>query len=153
MILMRLMTAAVELAGGASTSCSTPSIRYRTLSRFSNGSMWMSEARASTARCMIRLTRRMTGASEARSRRCSTSSSSSSPAPRLSTICPIALRPPPNSFSMPFSISEAIPTRGEMVLPLAMVNALSANSSRGLAMTTTSSPFSEAIGRIRFCFM
>ena len=34
--------------------------------------MWMSEARSSTARWMTRLTRRMTGASDARSRRCST---------------------------------------------------------------------------------
>src|SRR3989442_64025 len=39
--------------------------------------MWMSEARCSTARLMSRFTKRMTGASEARSRRWSTSSSSS----------------------------------------------------------------------------
>ena len=31
--------------GGLFTSCRHPSMRYRTRSRFSNGSMWMSEPR------------------------------------------------------------------------------------------------------------
>jgi hypothetical protein len=44
----------------------------------------MSDARSSTARWMTRLTSRMTGASEARSRRCSTSSSS--PRRRLADV-------------------------------------------------------------------
>ena len=61
-----------------------------TMSRFSNGSMWMSEARDSSALARMRFTRRMTGASEARSFRCSTSPSHPHRrAPDSSTIAPM----------------------------------------------------------------
>ena len=97
MIFTREMTAADRRRGGDSTSCRTPSMRKRTMSRFSKGSMWMSEARLSSACVMSRFTRRTTGASEARSFRCSTSpkSCSSSRVEMLSTICPIDDLPAP----------------------------------------------------------
>ena len=120
MIFTREITAAVERAGGASTSRSTPSMRYLTLSRLSNGSMWMSEARDSTARWISRLTSRTTGASLARSLRCSMSSSSTcSPVPMSSMIWPIAVLPVPYRRSKATSISERRPTRGTTFLPVA----------------------------------
>ena len=53
---------------------------------------------------------------------------------------------------MPFSISEAMPTCGTMFFPLAMVSALRAKSSRGLAMTTVRSPLDSAMGRDQVLF-
>ncbi len=75
MIFTREITAAEKRRGGDSTSCSTPSMRKRTTSRFSNGSMWMSDARASSALVMMSDTSRITGASAARSFSCCTSAS------------------------------------------------------------------------------
>ena len=51
--------------------------------RFSNGSTWMSDARMSSALVMRRLTRRMTGASDARSFSCWTSASNASSSTRV----------------------------------------------------------------------
>ncbi len=55
MILIRETMAACSLFGAVSISCSTPSIRYRTFSSSSKGSMWMSLALLSTALVMRRL--------------------------------------------------------------------------------------------------
>ena len=74
--------------------------------------MWMSDARNSTARWITRLTSRITGASEARSRRCSTSSRSLPSPSAFSTIAPIALRPWPYQRSTRSSISERNATSG-----------------------------------------
>jgi hypothetical protein len=53
MIFTREITAARSRAGNSSMSRSSPSIRKRTFSPFSDGSRWMSEARASVARLTI----------------------------------------------------------------------------------------------------
>ena len=142
MILMREMTAAVDRTGGDSTSLSTPSIRNRTLRDCSKGSTWMSEARISTARCMMRFTIRMTGASEARSFRCSTSASlTSSSLPKVSTISPISDFPGPSWVSSARSISVPRPTRRHTRLWQASAMASSTSWSNGsvTAITTSSS--------------
>jgi hypothetical protein len=53
MILRRLVMAADMLAGGFIISKSSPSMRKRTLSFFSAGSMWISEAPSLTAFWMM----------------------------------------------------------------------------------------------------
>ncbi len=64
MIFTRLMMADWRRLGGLSTSCSTPSMRYRTRNFRSSGSRWISEARLRKASRMIRLTSLMIGASD-----------------------------------------------------------------------------------------
>ena len=63
MILMRLTSAGPIEPGRSSTSCSAPSMRKRTRTRSSCGSMWMSEARSRSAWVMISCTTWTTGAS------------------------------------------------------------------------------------------
>ena len=63
MILMRLTSAGPMSAGSDSTSCSAPSMRKRTRTSSSVGSMWTSDARSRSACVRILLTTWMTGAS------------------------------------------------------------------------------------------
>jgi len=63
MILRREVMAPFILIGGDIISCSTPSMRYRTRSFFSNGSTWMSLAPLFTASAMSEFTSLTTGAS------------------------------------------------------------------------------------------
>ena len=67
----------------SSTSCSAPSIRYRTRTRSSCGSMWMSEARSRSAWVMISCTTWTTGAS---SLTCALSSRLGLPAQRVARL-------------------------------------------------------------------
>jgi hypothetical protein len=62
MTLMRDTTSAATARRDCSTSRSTPSTRNRTTSRFSNGSMWMSDALSLTACVRIALISLMIGA-------------------------------------------------------------------------------------------
>ena len=119
MILIRDTIAARNRFGGGSTSCSTPSMRKRIRSLVSNASMWMSEARASTARVIIWLTSRITGASLARSfsRSTSTSRLSSSPSPTSSTTRPTSAAPSPYRRSIAASSSAGSATRGSSSRP------------------------------------
>jgi hypothetical protein len=73
--LMRDTTSGASARCGASTSRSTPSMRKRTTRRFSNGSMWMSEAFSFTASVSSALISRMIGASSSLSSRSSGSGS------------------------------------------------------------------------------
>ena len=63
MILMRLTSAGPMSAGSESTSCSAPSMRKRTRTSSSVGSMWTSDARSRSACVRILFTTWMTGAS------------------------------------------------------------------------------------------
>ena len=63
MILIRLTSPAPMLSGRTSASCSAPSMRKRTRSCVSCGSMWTSEARSRSAWVIIMLTTWTTGAS------------------------------------------------------------------------------------------
>ena len=65
MILRREMTPSWMPRSARCISCSTPSMRYRTVRRCSPGSMWMSLARSFTAWAISRFTKRTTGASPA----------------------------------------------------------------------------------------
>ena len=76
MTLMRDTTSGATARLDCSTSRSTPSTRKRTTSRFSNGSMWMSEAFSRTAWVSTALIRRMIGASSLLSSRSACSGSS-----------------------------------------------------------------------------
>ena len=69
MTLMRDTTSGATARLVCSTSRSTPSTRKRTTSRFSNGSMWMSEAFSLTAWVSSALISRMIGASSSLSSR------------------------------------------------------------------------------------
>ncbi len=95
MIFTRLVIAGCRFLGGGGCSTSTPSIRYFTVSFFSKGSTWMSDARARIPSSTIRLTRLMSeGCSAMRCRsaastasRLFTSSSASACPPSLAAIC------------------------------------------------------------------
>ena len=76
MIFRRLMTPAWIERGDRMMSCSTPSMRNRTRSSRSPGSMWMSEARSAIAWAMSRLTNLTIGASSTISLTRASSSSS-----------------------------------------------------------------------------
>ena len=84
MILIREVTAAVDFTLGASISCKTPSTRSLTFKACSKGSICMSDALVSIARCIIKLTILITGASLAKSFKCSKSSSPKSSTARSS---------------------------------------------------------------------
>ena len=135
--LTRELTAAPWAAGTMSPGCSTPSMRKRTCRPSSKGSRWMSEARSSITRPMMALTRRMTGASLARSRRCSTKSPASpaSPAPG-SSACDSASSCWRRSA---LSMSEASATLGRTCRPVLRCRALTTKASCGARMATTRS--------------
>ena len=124
---MREITAAVDLTLGASISCKTPSIRNLIFKVCSKGSTWMSEALVSMARCIIKLTILITGASLAKSFKCAKSSSpNSSPrsfAARSSISLSIFDRSSPYCTSRAASISDNKPTLAMMAFPDAKHNA------------------------------
>ena len=99
MTLMRETTSGATARLDCSTSRSTPSTRKRITRRFSNGSMWMSEAFSFTACVSTALISRMIGASSSLSSRSDGSGRSSARCARSvlssrpSTIC-IASPPP-----------------------------------------------------------
>ena len=100
MILTRERMAGSICFGGFIMSWSTPSIRYRTRKTFSYGSRWMSEARFRMASAMIRLTKRIVGASSA-----------SRPSSAMSTFEPLStssrlVSMPVDSWSMSFLMSS-----------------------------------------------
>ena len=67
MTLMRLVIAGPRCCGGGTISYSTPSMRYRILNSFSNGSKWMSLARSRIACSSTRFSSLMTWLSSAAS--------------------------------------------------------------------------------------
>ena len=100
MTLMRETISGATARLVCSTSRSTPSTRNRTTRRFSNGSMWMSDAFSFTDWVRRALMRRMTGASSSLSSRSDGSGMScarslrsvSSSSPPIASI--VALEPP-----------------------------------------------------------
>ncbi len=100
MTLMRETISGATARLVCSTSRSTPSTRKRTTRRFSNGSMWMSDAFSFTDWVSSALIRRMTGASSSLSSRSDGSGMScarslrsvSSSSPPIASI--VALEPP-----------------------------------------------------------
>ncbi len=113
--------------------------------------MWMSDARSSTARWMTRLTRRITGASEARSRRCSISSTTLPSPSAVSMMAPIALRPWPNQRSMTSSISERRPTCRRTGTAIASCTASAVYGSCGSLSHRSSTPSCSASGQAWNC--
>ena len=132
--------------GERMTSCSTPSIRYRTRTSRSAGSMWMSDARSCTAWVMSRLTSLTIGASSTTSfteaRSCSSSHSRAASAEMFST-----------SPSMRWwrSMASRIDARvATTVLTSAWVTVRMSSIAKtfdGSAIATTRRPSSHATGR------
>ncbi len=124
-------------------------MRYRTRSRSSNGSMWMSEASAAIAPSISRLTSRTTGASKARSRRCSTSSSGpppSAPSPMPSTIFCSAV-PAPWARSSASRIAGAGATQTRTSSGTVCRSSSCNRGSVGSAIAMVTAPSSTAMGQ------
>ena len=112
----------------------------------------MSDARISSALVMMRLTIRMTGASDARSFSCWTSASKAISSPRCSTspmIWPSAVLPVPYRRSSAASSSVGIATIGLISRPVTIRNAPIVYSSVGSAIASASSCSSSRTGSAR----
>ena len=112
----------------------------------------MSDARMSSALVISRLTRRMTGASDARSFNCCTSASKASSSPRVSTspiswLC--ADLPLPYRRSSAASSSAGIATIGRTVRPVTISNAPIVYASVGSTIASATSDSSSRSGSER----
>ncbi len=138
-------------SGATDASCSTPSMRYRTRNVFSKGSMCTSVARSSIASVMIWLTKRIIDAPSAASVRSISSSESVSItwrpfSPASDIIDWTVSAPTPRYFLMHRSISANGAKATRKSRPVARRNSSTADVSKGLLVTTSTSLSAPSTG-------